>query len=212
MLSGITITCFAASYAVSLGLEISRLFFRTAVRFAVLLGFTIAGLFAHAVYLMTRAEGVVSGHGIPPLSSWFDFCLVAAWFLAAAYVVLTIRRPQNAVGIFLLPLVLTLIGVAVLLRDLPPFSSQAASYRVAVSARFFPVGGDDGRGVGIHHRFDVPGGLVSLEAQAAAAARAAAAQPGVAAAVQSRVAAGFDLPAGRGSDRRSDAQPGVPCR
>jgi len=128
MLSGITITCFAASYAVSLGLEVSRLFFRTGVRFAILLGFTIAGLFAHAVYLTTRAEGVVSGHGIPPLSSWFDFCLVAAWFLAGAYVVLTVRRPQNAVGIFLLPLVLTLIGVAVLLRDMPPFSSQAASY------------------------------------------------------------------------------------
>jgi hypothetical protein len=128
MLSGITITCFAASYAVSLALEVSRLFFRAAVRFPVLLGFSIAGLFAHAVYLGTRAEGVVSGHGIPPLSSWYDFCLVAAWALAGAYVVLTIRRPQNALGIFLLPLVLLLIGVAVLLQDVRPFNTQTALY------------------------------------------------------------------------------------
>ena len=55
MLSGITITCFAASYAVSLGLEVLRLFFRTIIRFPVLVGFAMAGLFAHASYLVTRA-------------------------------------------------------------------------------------------------------------------------------------------------------------
>ena len=55
MLSGITITCFAASYAVSLGLEVSRLFFRVIIRFPVLVGFAMAGLFAHASDLVTRS-------------------------------------------------------------------------------------------------------------------------------------------------------------
>ena len=77
---------------------------------------------------MTRAGNAASGHGIPPLSSWYDFCLVAAWFLAAAYVVLTLRRPQNAVGIFVLPLVLLLVGLAVLVRDWRPFNAQTALY------------------------------------------------------------------------------------
>lgn len=128
MLSGITITCFAASYAVSLALEVSRLFFRAIIRFPVLLGFALAGLFAHASYLVSRAGNAGAGHGIPPLSSWYDFCLVAAWFLAAAYVVLTVRRPQNAVGIFVLPLVLLLVGMAVLVRDWRPFNAQTALY------------------------------------------------------------------------------------
>ena len=155
MLSGITITCFAASYAVSLGLEVSRLFFRAIIRFPVLLGFAMAGLFAHAAYLVTRAGNAASGHGIPPLSSWYDFCLVAAWFLAAAYVVLTLRRPQNAVGIFVLPLVLLLVGLAVLVRDWRPFNAQTALYLVAAVAQFRPAGRHDDRGFGVRHRLDV---------------------------------------------------------
>ncbi len=58
MLSGISVTCFAASYAVTLGLEISRLFFRLRVRWLVMIGFAGAGLLAHTIYLWmhTRTE------------------------------------------------------------------------------------------------------------------------------------------------------------
>ncbi|MFV1964966.1 MAG: cytochrome c biogenesis protein CcsA [Pirellulaceae bacterium] len=127
MLPGITITCFAASYGVSLALEISRLFFRAPIRLPVIFAFTGAGLFAHTSYLMTRAQtGISEHHGIPPLSSWYDFCLLAAWLLAAAYLIMSIRRPRNAVGIFLLPLILGLIGVAVAMRDTRPFQEQTA--------------------------------------------------------------------------------------
>ena len=47
MLSNISLTCFAASYFVTLGLEISRLFFRIPVRWIVMIAFAAAGLFAH---------------------------------------------------------------------------------------------------------------------------------------------------------------------
>ena len=61
ILSGISIVCFTASYAVSLALEVSRLFFRMPVRLVVMIGFTLAGLLAHTLYLAQRASGAALG-------------------------------------------------------------------------------------------------------------------------------------------------------
>ncbi|MCO6453755.1 MAG: cytochrome C assembly protein [Pirellulaceae bacterium] len=126
MLQGITITCFAASYAVVLLLEASRLLFRLPVRMAVILGCTVAGLVAHTAYLWTLASGELLKAGVAPLSNWYDWCLLAAWVLALACLGLTVRRPQVSVGLFLMPLVLALIGVAYVLRDAPAFSRGTA--------------------------------------------------------------------------------------
>lgn len=118
MLSQVSIVCFAASYAVTLLLEVSRLFFRVPVRAAVMIGFAIAGMVAHTAFLAARATAEVTA---PPLSSWFDWLLLAAWGMAAAYLMMVVRRPQTAAGIFVLPLVLGLIGVATLFRHVAPF-------------------------------------------------------------------------------------------
>jgi hypothetical protein len=123
-LAKISIVCFAASYAVALALEISRLFFRLPVRLVVMLLFTAAGLFAHTVYLWMRAQE--GGPGGTPLSSWYDWYLVAAWVLAIVYLVMAISRPQTTVGIFMLPMVLALIGVGYAFRDATPFPRQEA--------------------------------------------------------------------------------------
>ena len=132
MLQGITITCFAASYAVVLTLEASRLFFRLRVRMAIILACTLAGLFAHTAYLWTLAWDELRVSGTMPLSSWYDWCLMAAWVLALAYLGLAVRRPQNSVGLFLMPLVLGLIGVAYFFRDVPAFppAEAARSWRL----------------------------------------------------------------------------------
>ncbi len=53
--SGISVVCFAASYAVALACEASRLVFRSGVRGAVMVGFAAAGLFAHTLFLGWRA-------------------------------------------------------------------------------------------------------------------------------------------------------------
>lgn len=127
MLSGITITCFAASYSVSLAAELSRLFFRARARMFVSVGFTAAGLLAHSLFLIAQARSeTVGGGNIVPLSSWFDWCLIGAWLLAAVYLGVTLRRLENAVGVFLLPPVLGLIGVAVMLRHKTPFPRDEA--------------------------------------------------------------------------------------
>jgi hypothetical protein len=120
MLSGITILCFAASYAVAFGLELARALWRSLwLRWGALL-FVIAGLLAQTLYLYTLAhreilEGVV-------FSRWYDWCLLAAWVVAAACLALWLRRPQTALGVFMLPMVLLLIAVAYPFRDAPHFA------------------------------------------------------------------------------------------
>ena len=78
MLSHISITCFAASYLVAWLLELSRLFFRSGVRGAIMVGFAVAGFFAQTMYLGYRAMQSTT----LPLSSSFDWYLLAAWMLA----------------------------------------------------------------------------------------------------------------------------------
>ena len=122
----ISITCFAASYGVSLLLELSRLFFRATVRNVVMVGFALAGLIAHTLYLFGRVSEELARSSAAPLSSWYDFCLLAAWIVATAYLVLIVRRPDNAVGMFFVPLILCLIGLAVIFRDSAPFQPREA--------------------------------------------------------------------------------------
>ena len=122
MLSRVTVFCFAASYAVALALEVSRLWFRSRFRGAVMLGFGAAGLSAHSIFLVYRASSEAL-----PLSSEFDWYLLAAWLLAAIYLYLTLHFPRTAVGLFTLPLVLGLIGVAQRFADRVPFPQTRAS-------------------------------------------------------------------------------------
>ncbi|HRX81347.1 MAG TPA: cytochrome c biogenesis protein CcsA, partial [Pirellulaceae bacterium] len=50
-----------------------------------------------------------------------------AWVVAGAYFGLMIRRRENAIGVFLLPLVLGLIGVAMFFQDRAPFPVRTAN-------------------------------------------------------------------------------------
>ena len=108
MLAGISITCFFSSYLVAMLLEISRIFFRNRVGSFVELAFAFAGVFAHTLFLAYRA-GVTGGS---PLSSPFDWYLLAAWTMAVVYLLVAISSRGTASGVFILPLVLLLIGMA----------------------------------------------------------------------------------------------------
>lgn len=123
MLTGIGIVCFAGSYTVALLLELSRLFFRSAVRGVLLLGWAGAGLFAHSVYLYQRA---VTAQGLP-LSSERDWYLLAAWGLAAVYLYLTFFHPRTSFGLLLLPLILALLAVAAFVAPVQPYAREPAS-------------------------------------------------------------------------------------
>ena len=123
MLAGVQVVCFASSYAVALALEISRLFFRSGVRGAVMLVFGGAGLLAHTLYLANRTVIAVES----PLSSNQDWCLLAAWALAIIYLYLTVYHPKTPFGLFILPSVLGLIGAAYFWADSRPFAREPAS-------------------------------------------------------------------------------------
>jgi ABC-type uncharacterized transport system permease subunit len=127
-ISKIEIFCFAACYAITLALEVSRLFFRAPVRVAVMVGFALAGLLAHTLYLGGHGWQQLE-QGAAPLSSWFYWCLIGAWWLAAAFLVATVRRPRGNAGLFLLPLLLALIAVAGAFGDAQPFPPQSLPFR-----------------------------------------------------------------------------------
>jgi len=137
MLAGISITCFAASYLVAWALELSRLFFRSGVRGALMLGFAGAGVVAQTLFLAYRATTVPGA----PLSSEFDWYLIAAWCLAVTYLYLTIYHPRTAFGLFVLPLVLVLIAIAHLFSDPTPFPrTEAAQVWGAIHGAFLLLG------------------------------------------------------------------------
>jgi ABC-type uncharacterized transport system permease subunit len=118
MIPKLTVLCFALSYAATLLFEITRLFFRSGLRGAIMLGFAGLGLVLHALFLIKRwtDEGAY-----PPLSSEFDWYLVTAWLLAFCYLVLVFFHPRNSIGIFCLPLVLGLIAAALFWASPEPF-------------------------------------------------------------------------------------------
>ena len=90
---------------------------------ALLIFFAAAGLLAHTLFLGYRAATATT----TPLSSPFDWFLVAAWVLAATYLYLTFYHPRTAVGLFILPLVLALVGVAQFFASHEPFAETRAS-------------------------------------------------------------------------------------
>lgn len=120
--SRISIVCFAASYAVALACEALRPMFRSGLRGAAMIGFAAAGLVAHTLFLVWRG---VSEAAVP-LSSPFDWYLLAAWVLAAGSLWLTLANPRTPVGLFLLPVVLALVGAATLASREPFLQSPAA--------------------------------------------------------------------------------------
>ena len=123
MLSGVGVICFVASYLVAFALELTRLFFRSGIRGAALLGFAGAGLIAHSAYLYYQLADVPGS----PLSSQRDWYYLAAWVLVVLYLYLTYFHPKTPFGLFILPLVLGLIGVGRFLADAEPFARGPAS-------------------------------------------------------------------------------------
>lgn len=121
-LSHVSETCFTACYILVLLLEVSRLFFRIAVRHALILLVTAAGLFAHIVWFCLSTQTPET----TPLASWYGWCMLIALAIAFVYLLVRIRYPDKSVGLFLLPLVLALIAAALIfLRNQEPFVTDA---------------------------------------------------------------------------------------
>ncbi len=121
MLSGVTTLCFAASYTVALILELMGLVWRSGWRRLALLFAAGGGLVAQTAYLASRAAVAQAS----PLSSPYDWCLLAVWLLVAIYLLHNLYHPSTSTGLFVLPLVLALIAAARWASD-EPFAVERA--------------------------------------------------------------------------------------
>ena len=119
----LTLTAIVLAYTVAWLLEASRLFSRAAGRGPAVLGLVGAVSWPRrAIWAIGRLRRPAS-----PLSSSFDWCLLAAWLLVAAYLYLTVYHPRGAIGLVVLPLALLLIAAAALFADRQPIAPQPAS-------------------------------------------------------------------------------------
>jgi hypothetical protein len=136
MSSGISVGWLFAAYVAALLIELSRLAFRMPYRLAALLGVTVVGLLLHAAYLFGRffpatsppeAGALPAGQDLLLVggTSWYDWVLLVAWALAAVYAVLLVRKPESQLGLFVLPLLITLVALATGLRSLSPLERAA---------------------------------------------------------------------------------------
>jgi ABC-type transport system involved in cytochrome c biogenesis permease subunit len=99
----VTLLCFAASYAVALGLELWHLFRRRPVHRLLANLFGGAGLLAQSLFLAVQR---------PPLGGQYGLLLILAWILAVFYLIGSLHHPRLAWGIFVLPVVLGLVALA----------------------------------------------------------------------------------------------------
>ncbi|MBD3671926.1 MAG: cytochrome c biogenesis protein CcsA [Planctomycetaceae bacterium] len=115
-MADVTVFCFLASYLVTGVMEVLRLRGKSTINRVVLKGFAFAGIVAHTFYLFNRSQQT----NLPPLlSSTHDWLLVLAWLAMVLYLFLTLFDSDLAIGLFLIPIVLVLIGSAYLLQQQP---------------------------------------------------------------------------------------------
>ena len=118
---GVKIYCFGACYLIALVLEFPGSWSRLRYRRAACLIAASAGLVAHTAYLGQRVAAMPS----LPLASHHDWLLLAAWLLAVIYVGTLFYYPRASLGVFLLPAVLAMIGVATVATTAPLASFEA---------------------------------------------------------------------------------------
>lgn len=99
----ITLFCFAASYTVTLLLELVYLFRPLRMLRWVATVFAVAGLLAHSVYLVVQN---------PPLGSQYGTLLFVAWVLSVFSLYGSLHHTRVAWAVFVLPIVLALVGLA----------------------------------------------------------------------------------------------------
>ncbi len=114
MYGGVTLVCFASSYAAALALESWRQFRPRRLWHLLGLGFGAAGLLAQSIFLVAHWP-----------TGWM---ILLAWVLAVFHLYGSIHYRKWAWGVFVLPLVLGLVGLSALIGPkadpLPPANDR----------------------------------------------------------------------------------------
>jgi len=109
----VTVFCFAASYAVAFLAELVHVLRPRPVVRLVAIALGSAGFAAHTIFL---------GFQRPELTSRYGSLLFLAWIVAVFYLYGSLHHRRIAWGLFVLPLILGLVGLAVLFKHDPSAS------------------------------------------------------------------------------------------
>ena len=125
-------TCFLIAYLLVLVIE--------SVRFVisgeslrqwltrVSLGMFLLAFLTHTLYLADLvSQGIWNEQGFRYLKTWGDWSIAAAWVLALAYCVMLYRRSDKQIGLFLLPLILLLVALAVVFPSDSPIGKSTST-------------------------------------------------------------------------------------
>jgi len=125
-------TCFLIAYLLVLVIE--------SVRFVisgeslrqwltrVSLGMFLLAFLTHTLYLADLViQGIWNEQGFRYLKTWGDWSIAAAWVLALAYCVMLYRRSDKQIGLFLLPLILLLVALAVVFPSDSPIGKSTST-------------------------------------------------------------------------------------
>jgi hypothetical protein len=122
----VTVACFLSSYLVAFGFEAAQLVKKNAASHWLALGMAVAGLTAQSIYLIVRSRTA----DMPPLlSSTHDWLLVFAWLIVLLYVFVELLDRRVALGLFVIPLVLILVGLSRYVSDAPNPALVRAPWR-----------------------------------------------------------------------------------
>jgi len=126
-LSRVHLSCFLLSYLVAFGGELFRLLRgkQSYIRLVLIIA-GAAGLLAHTAYLVNRSLA----SGLPPLvGSSHDWLLVLAWLGGLLYVLAVTTHEKLAIGIFLLPVTIGLVVMALFVDAATTDGARHAAHR-----------------------------------------------------------------------------------
>jgi hypothetical protein len=82
----------------------------------------------HTLYLVDLVfQSALHEQGLRYLKTWGDWSIVAAWIISMAYSVMLWRRSDKQIGLFLLPLILILVGLAVVFPSESPIGRATST-------------------------------------------------------------------------------------
>jgi ABC-type transport system involved in cytochrome c biogenesis permease subunit len=105
----LSVLCFAGTYTLALLSDLARFVVRAGIRWYVTVALTALGWVVHTAFLANLAWQSQR----LPMTTVFESLLVLSWILAAIDLYFIVRSPKPvAIGVFLLPVVLSLVAAA----------------------------------------------------------------------------------------------------
>ncbi len=124
-------TCFLIAYVLAFLMEMAR--FATSGemvrRWTSWGAFAMMGLalLTHSLYLIDRVGNSWFGSQFVAFRSWHDWGFLAAWLVALTSYWMSFRRSDKQIGLFVLPIILAIVGLAVAFPSASPIATSNSS-------------------------------------------------------------------------------------